>query len=84
MHEVQPGDMYLLCSDGLNDMVEDEDIGMTLQTLQANLTTGCDAVGTDGQRQWRARQRVGHSGQGKGRLRGAARLVGAVAVLVRK
>jgi protein phosphatase len=34
---VQTGDVYLLCSDGLNDMVSDEDIGMTLQTLSANL-----------------------------------------------
>lgn len=36
-HAVQPGDIYLLCSDGLNDMVEDEEIGFTLQTLAANL-----------------------------------------------
>ena len=37
VHEVQVGDVYLLCSDGLNDMVEDEDIGATLGMLQANL-----------------------------------------------
>lgn len=37
VHDVQAGDLYLLCSDGLNDMVEDEDIGMTLQMLQNNL-----------------------------------------------
>ncbi len=37
VHEVQVGDIYLLCSDGLNDMVEDEDIGSALQMLQANL-----------------------------------------------
>lgn len=37
VHEVQVGDIYLLCSDGLNDMVEDEDIGSTLGMLRANL-----------------------------------------------
>ena len=36
-YAVLPGDIYLLCSDGLNDMVEDEEIGMTLQMLSANL-----------------------------------------------
>lgn len=36
-YPVLPGDIYLLCSDGLNDMVEDEDIGMTLQALGSNL-----------------------------------------------
>jgi len=37
LYQVQVGDIYLLCSDGLNDMVEDEDIGATLHMLQANL-----------------------------------------------
>ena len=36
-HPTRPGDLYLLCSDGLNDMVDDEDIAMTLQALGANL-----------------------------------------------
>jgi protein phosphatase len=35
--EVQPEDIYLLCSDGLPDMVEDEDIHLTISTFNANL-----------------------------------------------
>ncbi|MDO8813303.1 MAG: Stp1/IreP family PP2C-type Ser/Thr phosphatase [Gallionella sp.] len=37
VHDVQVGDIYLLCSDGLNDMVEDEDIQSTLYAMQSNL-----------------------------------------------
>ena len=36
-YPVEVGDIYLLCSDGLNDMVEGEEIQMTLQMLSANL-----------------------------------------------
>ena len=36
-HEVLPGDLYLLCSDGLTDLVEDEDIHLTMTALGANL-----------------------------------------------
>lgn len=31
------GDIHLLCSDGLSDMVEDEDIHLTISTFSANL-----------------------------------------------
>jgi protein phosphatase len=37
-YDTESGDIYLLCSDGLSDMVEDEEIGMTLQALGANLS----------------------------------------------
>jgi len=37
VYETQPEDIYLLCSDGLNDMIEDEEIQMTLIALRSNL-----------------------------------------------
>ena len=55
VHDVEVGDIYLLCSDGLNDMVEDEDIGTTLQMLQANPALAAARV--------RAEQRLGDSGR---------------------
>lgn len=36
-YETRPGDIFLLCSDGLSDMVPDEEIGLTLETLGGNL-----------------------------------------------
>ena len=32
LHEVLPGDIYLLCSDGLSDMLDDDAIGQLLQS----------------------------------------------------
>jgi len=40
-HQVLPDDIYLLCSDGLPDMVEDEDIHLTISTFNDSL----DVVG---------------------------------------
>ncbi|MBT8142562.1 MAG: Stp1/IreP family PP2C-type Ser/Thr phosphatase [Gammaproteobacteria bacterium] len=34
---VRVGDIYLLCSDGLSDMLEDEDIHLTIRTFSDNL-----------------------------------------------
>jgi len=36
VHETRPDDIYLLCSDGLSDMVDDEEIRLTLITLRQN------------------------------------------------
>lgn len=38
-HPAQRGDIYLICSDGLSDMVEDDDIHLTINTFGANLDT---------------------------------------------
>jgi protein phosphatase len=38
-HPAQRGDVYMLCSDGLSDMVEDDDIHLTINTFGANLDT---------------------------------------------
>ena len=35
--ELRPGDIFLLCSDGLNDMVDDGDIELIVESLQINL-----------------------------------------------
>ncbi|MDH3646144.1 MAG: Stp1/IreP family PP2C-type Ser/Thr phosphatase [Gammaproteobacteria bacterium] len=34
---VRPEDLYVLCSDGLSDMVDDEDIHLTISTFNGNL-----------------------------------------------
>ena len=43
-YEVLPGDLYLFCSDGLNDMVDNEDIALTLQALSANLDLAAEQL----------------------------------------
>lgn len=41
---VHPGDIYMLCSDGLNDMVDDEEIHLTLSKYSANLAQGANEL----------------------------------------
>lgn len=43
-YPVMPGDLYLLCSDGLNDMLADEDIQEALQLLGANLPLAAEQL----------------------------------------
>ncbi len=40
--ELADGDIYLLCSDGLTDMVKDEEIHLTLSKYSANLALAAD------------------------------------------
>ncbi len=44
IHAVQPDDIYLLCSDGLPDMVTDEEIQLTLSSLKANLPLAAEQL----------------------------------------
>lgn len=39
-----PGDIYLLCSDGLNDMVEDKDIYLTIRKYSDNLDKAVESL----------------------------------------
>lgn len=40
--DVRAGDIVLLCSDGLNEMVDDEEIAITLRSLGSNLALAAD------------------------------------------
>lgn len=46
MHEtvVEPGDIYLMCSDGLTDMVSDQEISATIKTFIKNLQDVADGL----------------------------------------
>lgn len=43
-HQVELGDLYLLCSDGLNDMVLDDEIQLVMTTLKNNLALAADQL----------------------------------------
>ncbi|MEQ1589747.1 MAG: Stp1/IreP family PP2C-type Ser/Thr phosphatase [Gallionella sp.] len=44
LHDAMVGDVYLLCSDGLNDMVADEDIQSVLYAMQGNLPLAAEQL----------------------------------------
>lgn len=48
-----PGDIWLLCSDGLTDMARDEEIAAVLADCQP--AAGCGGAGTSGPSAWRHR-----------------------------
>ena len=65
-YEALPGDVYLICSDGLSDMVTAHARIIESQSPACRRTAGAA-----GQRQWRSGQCVGHSGsRAEGILRG--------------
>ena len=41
---VEEGDLYLLCSDGLHDMIEDEEIGQIIRGNLTDLPAACDEL----------------------------------------
>ncbi|MFN7087007.1 MAG: Stp1/IreP family PP2C-type Ser/Thr phosphatase [Burkholderiales bacterium] len=43
-YAVEPGDIYLLCSDGLSDMLDDEDIRLVLLSLRASLPLAAERL----------------------------------------
>jgi serine/threonine protein phosphatase PrpC len=43
-HQTKPGDLYLLCSDGLSDMLSTQDIREILNRLGTDLEAACDAL----------------------------------------
>jgi serine/threonine protein phosphatase PrpC len=52
-HEVEPGDVYLMCSDGLSDMVDDDNIAQLLATdvpLEQKVVQLIDAANANGGR----------------------------------
>ena len=65
----EPGDVFILCSDGMANMVEDPEILQMRPPLPA--VRGAAAADRSRQRAWRGRQHHGHRGAGADRARGA-------------
>ncbi len=73
--EVQKGDYFLMCSDGLPDMVEDEDIHLTISTFNNDVRTVGEQLDQADQRQRRSRQRLRDSRARRRFFSGRSRLL---------
>src|SRR3569623_260450 len=43
-HQTEPGDMYVLCSDGLSDMLTEREIGNMLKNCQNSMQNACETL----------------------------------------
>jgi protein phosphatase len=43
-HATEAGDIYLLCSDGLSDMLSSKEISDIMTTMSSDLDAGCNAL----------------------------------------
>jgi serine/threonine protein phosphatase PrpC len=63
-HSARPGDLYMLCSDGLSEMITDAQL-FTLLGHDVGLQKKASTFGCNCKRQWRPGQHFGCSGKGR-------------------
>jgi PPM family protein phosphatase len=83
-YPVVAGDIYLLCSDGLSDMIADDELHLTsyIVIAEVKFAAGSGTTGSAGQRQWRQRQHFRNTGARPRAKAGAQQLAGSNHILV--